>query len=78
MELSQDLMSKGSYHVEASDEKLKTDDIADSLRVVINAVTKSDLPPADVAAWFAGMTRRDRVGCICDRELAALSKSVKR
>jgi hypothetical protein len=78
MELSQELMSQGSYQVEMSDEGLMTDDIAECLHVVINAVGKSDLPPANIAAWCAEMTQRDRVGFICNGELAALAKNVKR
>ena len=54
-----------------------TDDIAECLQVVINAVRNSDLSPADVATWCAEMTQRDRVGFICDGELAALAKNAK-
>jgi uncharacterized Zn finger protein len=78
MELSTELMSRGSYQVEMSDEGLMTDDIEECLKVVIKAIAKSDLPAADVAAWCKEMTRQDRVGFICDAELAALAKKVKR
>lgn len=77
MELSQELMSQGSYQVEMSDEGMMADDIEECLHVVINAVAKSDLPDVDVTAWCANMTRQDRVGFICDAELAALAKKVK-
>ena len=55
-----------------------TDDIEECLKVVIQAVAKSDLPATDVSKWCAAMTRKDRVGFICDRELAALAEKVKR
>ncbi len=77
MELSLELMSQGSYQVEMSDEGLMTDDIAECLQVVIEAVTKTDLPAAHVTAWCAEMSRQDRVGFICDGELAILAKKVK-
>ena len=72
MELSLELMSKGSYQVEMSDEGLMTDEIVECLQVVIQAFAKSDLPREDVAAWCANMMSADRVGFICDRELSTL------
>ncbi len=78
MELSQELMSRGSYQVEMSDEGMMTEDIEECLQVVIKAIAKSDLPAEDVTAWRAEMTRQDRVGFICDSELAALAKKAKR
>ena len=77
MELAQEVMSGGSYQVEMSDEGLMTEDIEECLQVVIKAVAKSDLPAAEVAAWCADMTKRDRIGVHCDSELAALAKSVE-
>lgn len=78
MELSQELMSQGSCQVEMSDEGMMTEDIEECLHVVIKAIAKSDLPAANVTGWCAEMTRQDRVGFICDAELAALAKNVKR
>ena len=78
MELSLELMKRGSYQVAMSDEGMMTDDIEECLQVVIKAVTKSDLPAADVTSWCAEMTRQDGVGFICDGELAALAKKVRR
>ena len=72
MGLSKELMSKGSYQVEMSDEGMMTEDIESCLQVVIKAITKSNLPATDVAAWCAEMAQRDRVGFVCDTELAAL------
>ena len=73
-----ELKSQGSYQVEMSDEGMMTEDIEECLHVVINAVAKSDLPAADVSAWCAEITRQDRVGFVCDGELATLAKKVKR
>jgi len=72
MELSLELMRKGSYQVEMSDEGLMTDEIVECLQVVIQALAKSDLPRDNLAAWCANMMSADRVGFICDRELSAL------
>ena len=78
MELSVELMGQASYQVESSDEGLMTADIEECLQIVIKAITKSDLPAADVTAWCVEMTKRDRVGFICDGDLAVLAKKVKR
>ena len=74
MELSLELMNRGSYQVEMSDEGLMTDDIEECLQVVIKAVKRCNLPTDDVIAWCAAMTNNDRVGFICDTELQALRK----
>jgi hypothetical protein len=78
MELAQELMSEGSCQVEMSDEGLMTNDIEECLQVVNKAVAKNDLPAAEVSAWCADMTRRDRIGVHCDSELAALAKKEDR
>jgi hypothetical protein len=72
MDLSLELMSQGSYQVEMSDEGLMTEEIEECLRVVINALKKSDLAAGEVNDWCAAMTKKDRVGFICDKELRAL------
>jgi hypothetical protein len=72
MELSLELMKQGSYQVEMSDEGLMAQDIEECLAVVTQALKKCDLPPGEVIAWCAAMAKRDRVGFIFDRELAAL------
>ena len=71
-------MSQGSHQVESSDEGLTTSDIEECLQVVIKATKKSDLPAVDVQAWCVEMTSRDSVGFICDGDLAALARKVKR
>lgn len=68
------LMKDGSYQVECSDEGLMSDDISECLCPVIQAVKKAGGKEAD--AWAFEMQLADRVGFICDRELATLrSKS---
>lgn len=72
MELSLELMKEGSHQVEMSDEGLMTDDIEPCFRVILKALRKCDLPPAEVIAWCTETLKRDRVGFICDQELRAL------
>ena len=72
MELSLELMAKGSYQVESSDEGLMTDDIEACFNPVLKALRKCDLPSAEVIAWCTEMLKADRVGFLCDQELRAL------
>jgi uncharacterized Zn finger protein len=72
MELSLELMKRGSYQVEMSDEGLMTEDIEECLQVVIGTLTKCDLLAGEVIAWCMAMLKGDRVGCICDRDLRSL------
>jgi len=72
MELSLELMAKGSYQVEMSDEGLMTDDIEPCFRLVLKALRKCDLPAAEVIAWCAEMLKSDRVKYLCDQELRTL------
>jgi hypothetical protein len=74
MGLSLELMKRGSYQVEMSDEGLMTDDIKECLSVVVQGVRDSALPPDEVFAWCAAMSKSDGVGYIYDKELAALRK----
>jgi hypothetical protein len=74
MELSRELMNQGSHQVEMSDEGLMTDDVEECLQVIVKALQKSDLLPAEIVAWCKAMTKRDRVGLIYDRDLEALRK----
>ena len=76
MELSVELMHKGSYQVECSDEGLMTDDIQECLLPVINAVSKSGLKSLDIFHWTKLMLATDRVGFICQKEVLALQASV--
>jgi len=72
MELSLELMKEGSYQVEMSDEGMMSEDIEECLQVVIKALKKCDLPPGEVIAWCAKMSKSDRMGFICRGELQEL------
>ena len=72
MELALELMKRGSYQVEMSDEGLMTEDIVDCLSVVINALAKCDLPVDEVTAWCTAMLENDRVGFISREPLLSL------
>ena len=77
MQLALDLMKRGSYQVEMSDEGLMTEDIEACLSVVIEAVTKCDLPAEEVLVWCAAMLKTDRVGIIAREPLEALHRRVQ-
>lgn len=77
MKLSLELMDKGSYQVEMSDEGLMTDDIEECLQVVITTLKKCNLPTDDAIAWCTAMTKKDRVGFICDTDLQTLRKRLE-
>lgn len=64
------LMKDGSYQVECSDEGMMTDDISQCLRPVIRAVKATGGDEA--VKWAGAMQAADRVGFICDKELAQL------
>lgn len=64
------LMKRGSYQVECSDEGLMTDDICQCLKPVIQAVKSAG--GVEAAKWAEDMSNSDRVGFICDKELAKL------
>jgi uncharacterized Zn finger protein len=72
MELSLELMKQGSYQVEMSDEGMMTADIEECLAVVVKALKKSTLPPADVIVWCDRMLKADRGGFIYREELQTL------
>lgn len=72
MELSLELMKQGSYQVEMSDEGLMSEDIEDCLSVVLRALTKCELPAADVRDWCSAMLDGDRVGFISQEPLQSL------
>src|SRR6059058_3013457 len=50
LQLALELMKRGSYQVEMSDEGLMTEDIEDGLSVVIEAVARCDLPSEEALA----------------------------
>ena len=61
MPLARELMKRGSYQVEISDEGLMAQDIEGCLNVVLEAVRKSDLPVSEVIAWCSAMLESDRM-----------------
>jgi hypothetical protein len=77
MELCLELMKQGSYQVEMSDEGMMTADIEECLAVIVKALKKCDLPPADVTTWCDRMLKTDRVGFIYREELQALRTHTK-
>jgi hypothetical protein len=72
MQLALELMKRGSYQVEMSDEGMMTEDIEECLSAVITALKKSDLPAADVLTWCSAMIANDRVGFIAEKQLQSL------
>src|SRR4051794_4396754 len=64
MPLALELMKRGSYQVEMSDEGLMTEDIEDCLGVMVEAVTTCDLPAEEALAWCSAMLDADRMGFI--------------
>jgi hypothetical protein len=64
------LMKDGSYQVECSDEGSMTDDICQCLKPVIQAVKAAG--GGEAARWAKDMRLADRVGFVCDKELAKL------
>ncbi len=77
MKLSLELMDRGSYQVEMSDEGLMSDDIEECLQIVINTLKKCNLPTDELIAWCTAMLKKDRVGFICDTELQNLRKQLE-
>jgi hypothetical protein len=72
MQLALELMKRGSYQVEMSDEGLMTEDIEDCLTVVLEALKKCELPAAEVIAWCSAMLDNDRVDFIAREPLQSL------
>ena len=72
MELTLELMERGSYQVEMSDEGMMTEEIEDGLKVVLEALRECDLPADEVIAWCTSTLENDRVGFIAREPLQAL------
>ncbi|MFO0892993.1 MAG: hypothetical protein U0790_28135 [Isosphaeraceae bacterium] len=77
MQLALELMKRGSYQVEMSDEGLMTEDIEDCLSVVIGSLTEGGVPGDEVLAWCAAMRAGDRMGFIAEKPLATLRERVQ-
>jgi len=74
MDLSLELMAKGSHQIEMSDEGLMTDEVKECLQVVLEALSKCDLPADEAAAWCTQTIAGDSVGFVCDEELKKLRR----
>jgi hypothetical protein len=77
MQLALELMKRGSYQVEVSDEGLMTEDIEDCLGIVIQSLAKSDVPANEVIAWCKTMNASDRTGFIAERPIEALRRQAE-
>ena len=71
-QLALELMQRASRQVEMSDEGLMTQDIEDCLDVVLQALTKCDIPAPEIIAWCAAMRANDRAGFIAQPSLQSL------
>ena len=78
MELALELMKRGSYQVEMSDEGLMTEEIEDCLKVVFEALRKCDLPADEVIAWCTAMLESDRVRFVAREPLESLRDHFQR
>jgi len=58
-----------------SDEGLMLDQIEACLRVVLEAVEQSSLPPAQKTRWLAELKHADRLQMICEREIKRLAEA---
>lgn len=72
MTLALELMKRGSYQVEMSDEGMMTREIEACLSEVIGALKTCDLPASEVLAWCSTMLKTDRVGFIAREPIEAL------
>lgn len=72
MTLALELMKRGSYQVEMSDEGLMTVEIETCLSEVIGSLKTSDLPASEVLAWCVTMLKTDRVGFLAREAIEAL------
>ena len=77
MKLALELMEKGSYQVEMSDEGMMTEEIEECVGVVTRALRTCGLPTREVSKWCSEMQKKDCVGFIADRELAALQNQME-
>lgn len=78
MTLALELMKRGSYQVEMSDEGLMTGEIEACLSEVIGALKTCDLPASEVLAWCSTMLKTDRVGFIAREPIEALQSHCQR
>jgi uncharacterized Zn finger protein len=72
MPLALELMKRGSYQVEMSDEGLMTEDIEACVTVVVEALRMCDVPTAEAITWCSAVLENDRVGFIAREPLESL------
>lgn len=72
MTLALELMKRGSYQVEMSDEGMMTDELEAFLIEVIGGLKTCDLPASEVLAWCSTMLKTNRVGLIAREPIEAL------
>jgi hypothetical protein len=72
MQLALELMKQGSHQVEMSDEGMMTEDIEDCLSVILKALEKCNLAPAELISWCSAMKDNDRFGFIAREQLESL------
>lgn len=69
VELAIELMDKGSYQIEMSDEGMMLDEVQDSLRPVTMGLSQSGLPEAKVEQWLESICAADRCGFVWSDDL---------
>ena len=74
MDLSLELMVKGSYQIEMSDEGLMTDEVKECLQVVLEALAGATCPRTRWPRGVLHMLAGDSVGFVCDEELKSLRR----
>jgi len=77
MQLALELLKQGSHQVEMSDEGMMTEDIEDCLCVILKALEKCNLAPAEIITWCSAMKDNDRVGFIAREPLQALRERLQ-
>jgi hypothetical protein len=72
MQLALELMKRGSFQVEMSDEGMMTHEIEDCLNVVIESLGKGNVAAQEVNTWCTVMLATDRVDFIAREQIEAL------
>jgi len=78
MTLALELMKRGSYQVEMSDEGMMTGELEACLSEVIGALKTCDMPASEVLAWCSTMRKTDQVGFIARGPIEALQSHWQR
>lgn len=72
MTLAPELMKRGSYEVEMSDEGMRAGELGACLSELIGALKTCDLAASEVRAWCSTMLKTDRAGFIAREPIEAL------